>query len=75
MGYQCHDPAGHHIPNATMNDLVKSVRATDAREEGWTKVVLKPGMAADKRTSGSRVEDDLKPGAKRGKQAAHPPCT
>lgn len=28
VGYQCHDPAGHEIPNATMNDLVKSVRAT-----------------------------------------------
>jgi glutathione-independent formaldehyde dehydrogenase len=28
VGYQCHDPAGHEIPNATMNDLVKSVRPT-----------------------------------------------
>jgi glutathione-independent formaldehyde dehydrogenase len=28
VGYQCHDPAGHEIPNMTMNDLVKSVRAT-----------------------------------------------
>lgn len=28
VGYQCHDPAGHEVPNATMNDLVKSVRAT-----------------------------------------------
>ena len=24
VGYQCHDPAGHEVPNATMNDLVKS---------------------------------------------------
>lgn len=28
VGYQCHDPAGHEVSNATMNDLVKSVRAT-----------------------------------------------
>ncbi|MDB6121731.1 MAG: zinc-binding dehydrogenase family protein [Pedosphaera sp.] len=28
VGYQCHDPAGHEIPNMTMNDLVKSVRPT-----------------------------------------------
>jgi threonine dehydrogenase-like Zn-dependent dehydrogenase len=28
VGYQCHDPAGREIPNMTMNDLVKSVRAT-----------------------------------------------
>ena len=28
VGYQCHDPAGDEVPNATMNDLVKSVRAT-----------------------------------------------
>ena len=32
----------------------------DAREEGWTKVVLKPGMAADNRTSGSRVKASSK---------------
>jgi glutathione-independent formaldehyde dehydrogenase len=28
VGYQCHDPAGHEVPNATMNSLVASVRAT-----------------------------------------------
>ncbi|MHB9007093.1 MAG: glutathione-independent formaldehyde dehydrogenase [Limisphaerales bacterium] len=28
VGYQCHDPAGQEVPHATMNDLVKSVRAT-----------------------------------------------
>jgi glutathione-independent formaldehyde dehydrogenase len=28
VGYQCHDPAGHEVPHATMNDLVQSVRAT-----------------------------------------------
>lgn len=27
-GWQCHDPAGHVVPNDTMNKLVKSVRAT-----------------------------------------------
>jgi len=28
VGYQCHDPAGHEHAEMTMNDLVKSVRAT-----------------------------------------------
>ena len=28
VGYQCHDPQGHEVPNLTMNNLVKSVRAT-----------------------------------------------
>ncbi len=30
VGYQCHDPAGHEVPNLTMNELVKSVKATGA---------------------------------------------
>ncbi|MEJ0050203.1 MAG: glutathione-independent formaldehyde dehydrogenase [Methylovirgula sp.] len=30
VGWQCHDPAGHEVPNDTMNKLVKSVRATGA---------------------------------------------
>lgn len=28
VGYQCHDPAGHEVPNMTMNALVKCVRPT-----------------------------------------------
>jgi glutathione-independent formaldehyde dehydrogenase len=28
VGYQCHDPAGHEIPNTTMNSLVASVKPT-----------------------------------------------
>lgn len=28
VGWQCHDPHGHEIPNLTMNRLVASVRAT-----------------------------------------------
>ena len=28
VGYQCHDPAGHEVPNMTMNDLVACVRPT-----------------------------------------------
>jgi glutathione-independent formaldehyde dehydrogenase len=28
VGYQCHDPAGHEVPNMTMNNLVMSVRPT-----------------------------------------------
>ena len=30
VGYQAHDPQGHEHPNATMNNLVRSVRATGA---------------------------------------------
>jgi glutathione-independent formaldehyde dehydrogenase len=30
VGWQAHDPKGHEQPNATMNKLVKSVRATGA---------------------------------------------
>ncbi|HLW25350.1 MAG TPA: glutathione-independent formaldehyde dehydrogenase [Steroidobacteraceae bacterium] len=30
VGYQAHDPAGREVPNATLNDLVKAVRATGA---------------------------------------------
>jgi glutathione-independent formaldehyde dehydrogenase len=28
VGYQCHDHHGHEVPNMTMNNLVKSVKAT-----------------------------------------------
>lgn len=28
VGYQCHDHPGHEVPNLTMNNLVKSVKAT-----------------------------------------------
>jgi threonine dehydrogenase-like Zn-dependent dehydrogenase len=28
VGYQCHDPAGHEVPNDTMNKLVESVAPT-----------------------------------------------
>ncbi|QXX74294.1 glutathione-independent formaldehyde dehydrogenase [Methylovirgula sp. HY1] len=28
VGWQCHDPAGHEVPNDTMNKLVQSVRPT-----------------------------------------------
>jgi glutathione-independent formaldehyde dehydrogenase len=28
VGWQAHDPSGHEVPNQTLNDLVKSVRAT-----------------------------------------------
>jgi glutathione-independent formaldehyde dehydrogenase len=28
VGYQCHDPAGHEVPNDTMNKLVQCVRPT-----------------------------------------------
>ncbi|UQN10738.1 glutathione-independent formaldehyde dehydrogenase [Deinococcus sp. QL22] len=30
VGFQCHDPAGHEVPNDTMNKLVQSVRPTGA---------------------------------------------
>ena len=30
VGWQAHDPAGHEVPNDTLNKLVKSVRPTGA---------------------------------------------
>ena len=30
VGWQCHDPQGHEVPNLTMNRLVESVRPTGA---------------------------------------------
>lgn len=43
VGYQCHDPAGHEVPNVTMNDLVKSVRATGGIGVVGVFVPLDPG--------------------------------
>jgi glutathione-independent formaldehyde dehydrogenase len=45
VGYQCHDPAGHEVPDATMNDLVKSVRATGGIGVVGVFVPLDPGAA------------------------------
>jgi glutathione-independent formaldehyde dehydrogenase len=55
VGYQCHDPAGHEVPNMTMNDLVKSVRPTGGigvvgvfvpEDPGATDVLAKKGKIA-----------------------------
>lgn len=58
VGYQCHDPAGHEVPNATMNDLVKSVRATGGIGVVGVFVPLDP-KAADKLAKVGKIAFDF----------------
>jgi glutathione-independent formaldehyde dehydrogenase len=58
VGYQCHDPAGHEVPNATMNDLVKSVRATGGLGVVGVFVPLDP-KAADKLAKVGKIAFDF----------------
>lgn len=58
VGYQCHDPAGHEVPNATMNDLVKSVRATGGLGVVGVFVPLDP-QAADKLAKVGKIAFDF----------------
>lgn len=58
VGYQCHDPAGHEVPNATMNDLVQSVRATGGMGVVGVFVSEDPG-AADKLAKEGKIAFDL----------------
>ena len=58
VGYQCHDPAGHEVPNATMNDLVRSVRATGGIGVVGVFVPLDPG-AADKLAKVGKIVFDF----------------
>ena len=58
VGYQCHDPAGHEVPNATMNDLVKSVRATGGIGVVGVFIPLDPG-SPDKLAKEGKIVFDL----------------
>ena len=58
VGYQCHDPAGHEVPHATMNDLVKSVRATGGIGVVGVFVPLDP-KAADKLAKVGKIAFDF----------------
>jgi len=58
VGYQCHDPAGHEVPNTTMNDLVKSVRATGGIGVVGVFVTEDPG-AADELGKEGKLAFDL----------------
>ncbi len=58
VGYQCHDPAGHEVPNATMNDLVKSVRPTGGIGVVGVFVPLDPG-ASDKLAKEGKLAFDF----------------
>ncbi len=58
VGYQCHDPAGHEVPNTTMNDLVKSVRATGGIGVVGVFVPADPG-AADKLAKKGQIAFDF----------------
>jgi threonine dehydrogenase-like Zn-dependent dehydrogenase len=57
VGYQCHDPAGHEVPNATMNDLVKSVRATGGIGVVGVFLPLDPGSSDKLAKKGEIVFD------------------
>ena len=57
VGYQCHDPAGHEVPNATMNDLVKSVRPTGGIGVVGVFVPLDPGSPDKLAKEGKLVFD------------------
>ena len=57
VGYQCHDPAGHEVPNATMNDLVKSVSATGGLGVVGVFVPEDPGAADELAKKGQLAFD------------------
>ena len=58
VGYECHDPAGYEVSNATMNDFVKSVRATGGIGVVGVFVPLDPG-ASDKLTKTGKMVFDF----------------
>jgi glutathione-independent formaldehyde dehydrogenase len=58
VGYQCHDPAGHEVPNLTMNNLVKSVRPTAGIGVVGVFVPEDPG-ASDKLAKEGEIAFDL----------------
>ncbi len=57
VGYQCHDHGGQEVPNATMNDLVKSVRATGGIGVVGVFVPLDPGSEDELAQEGKIVFD------------------
>jgi threonine dehydrogenase-like Zn-dependent dehydrogenase len=57
VGYQCHDPAGHEIPNLTMNNLVKSVKFTGGIGVVGVFIPQDPGAPDDLAKKGEIVFD------------------
>ncbi|WP_151637513.1 glutathione-independent formaldehyde dehydrogenase [Noviherbaspirillum aerium] len=57
VGYQCHDHAGHEIPNLTMNNLVKSVKFTGGIGVVGVFVPQDPGASDDLAKKGEIVFD------------------
>lgn len=57
VGYQCHDPAGHEIPNLTMNNLVQSVKFTGGIGVVGVFTPQDPGAADDLAKKGEVVFD------------------
>ena len=58
VGYQCHDHHGHEVPNMTMNNLVKSVKATGGLGIIGVFVPEDPG-AKDKLAKKGQIAFDL----------------
>ncbi len=58
VGYQCHDHHGHEVPNMTMNNLVKSVKATGGIGVIGVFVPEDPG-AKDKLAKEGKIAFDL----------------
>jgi glutathione-independent formaldehyde dehydrogenase len=58
VGYQCHDQHGHEVPNLTMNNLVKSVKATGGIGVVGVFVPKDPG-AKDKLAKNGEIAFDL----------------
>jgi glutathione-independent formaldehyde dehydrogenase len=58
VGYQCHDIHGHEVPNLTMNNLVKSVKATGGLGIIGVFVPKDPG-ASDKLAKKGEIAFDL----------------
>jgi glutathione-independent formaldehyde dehydrogenase len=58
VGYQCHDVHGHEVPNLTMNNLVRSVKATGGLGIIGVFVPKDPG-ASDKLAKKGEIAFDL----------------
>lgn len=57
VGYQAHDPQGHEHPNATLNNLVKSVKFTGHMGVVGVYVPLDPGAASNQAKHGEVLFD------------------
>jgi glutathione-independent formaldehyde dehydrogenase len=73
VGYQCHDPDGHEIPNMVMNDLVKAVRPSGGIGVVGVYVSEDPNSADDLAKKG-QIAFDLGTFFEKGQQMASGQC-